>query len=107
MYNGFSIFSTTRHVSRNTEPGFKYFSEGPLISARASAEEKINKIQFNLKCDWSTNCSSKYLLSSFIQIPVKKIFPTETMDSVNFWLDPIFAFGALNLTAVVGRSEAI
>lgn len=36
MYNGFSMFSTTRHVSRSTEPGFRYFSEGPLISARAS-----------------------------------------------------------------------
>jgi hypothetical protein len=38
MYNGFSMFSTTRHVSRSTEPGFRYFSDGPLISARASAE---------------------------------------------------------------------
>jgi hypothetical protein len=33
------MFSTTRHVSRSTEPGFKYFSEGPLISALASVHE--------------------------------------------------------------------
>lgn len=39
MYKGFSMFSTTRQVSRSTEPGFKYFSEGPLISALASAKE--------------------------------------------------------------------
>lgn len=36
MYNGFSMFSTTRQVSLKTEPGFRYFSDGPLISALAS-----------------------------------------------------------------------
>lgn len=32
------MFSTTRHVSFSTEPGFRYFSDGPLISALASVE---------------------------------------------------------------------
>lgn len=43
------MFSTTRHVSRSTEPGFKYFSEGPLISARASAKKRFEK-QNRTKC---------------------------------------------------------
>jgi hypothetical protein len=42
------MFSTTRHVSLNTDPGFRYFSDGPLISARASADEiailKLEKV---------------------------------------------------------------
>lgn len=32
------MFSTTRHVSFSTEPGFRYFSDGPLISALASID---------------------------------------------------------------------
>lgn len=36
------MFSTTRHVSLSTEPGFKYFSDGPLISARASVKIQIS-----------------------------------------------------------------
>lgn len=35
------MFSTTRHVSFSTEPGFRYFSDGPLISALASIGDTI------------------------------------------------------------------
>lgn len=36
MYNGVSMFSIMRHDNRNVEPGFKYRSGEPGISALAS-----------------------------------------------------------------------
>lgn len=113
MYNGFSIFSTTRHVSRSTEPGFRYFSEGPLISARASAEAKINKFQINLnsvqfkmrlkhKLQFSSVCHSRVLF----EFREQKFFPINLIDSLNFWLNQIFAFKSFNSTEAPGRSGA-
>lgn len=43
MYSGGSLLCTTRHVNRSIEPGLRYFSDGPKISAFASAEREKRK----------------------------------------------------------------
>lgn len=36
-----SVLCRTLHISRNVDPGVKYFNVGPTISARASRNKKL------------------------------------------------------------------
>lgn len=70
-------------------------------------ENKINSVQFKLwlkhKLQFPSVCQSRVLF----KFREHEFSPIDSMGSLNFWLDQIFAFESLNFTVAAGSCEAI
>lgn len=63
MKAGFSVLCTTRQMSFNVDPGVRYLTVGPTISARAS-ENRTEKLSVNDGVNSSLLCVEIYKIKT-------------------------------------------